>query len=87
MGICGPVLDLLVDTAAGRPDLTVIHVEVYPNSTSGDPGEVSPLVTETFGLNYEPVLFVADAAGTVTARLDNIYDGAELAEALATASG
>ena len=47
---------------------------------------MSPLVTETFGLNYEPVLFVT-TAGTVTARLDNIYDGAELAEALATASG
>jgi hypothetical protein len=87
VGICGPVLDLLTDAASGRADLTVIHVEVYPDSTAGDPGPVSPLVVDTFGLSYEPVLFVADAGGTVTARLDNIYDGAELAEALATASG
>ena len=86
VGICGPVLDLLTDAAAGRDDLTVIHVEVYPNSTPGDPGDPSPLV-EAFGLTYEPVLFVTDATGTVTARLDNIYDGDELAAALATGSG
>jgi cell division septation protein DedD len=84
VGICGPVLDLLIAEAPNHPDLTVIHVEVYPN---GAPPEVPPsaLITQTFGLAYEPALFVAGAAGTVTARLDNIYDGPELTEALSTA--
>jgi hypothetical protein len=85
VGICGPVLQVLTDAAASRPDLTVIHVEVYTEGSPGDTGPASPLVVDTFQLAYEPVLFVADATGTVTARLDNIYDGPELAEALATA--
>jgi hypothetical protein len=85
VGICGPVLDLLTEAAASRPDLTVIHVEVYTEGTTGETGPASPLVVDTFQLTYEPVLFVADATGTVAARLDNIYDGPELAEALATA--
>lgn len=82
VGICGPVLDLLIAEAPNHPDLTVVHIEVYPN---GEPSaEVPPteLVTDTFGLPYEPALFVAAAGGAITARLDNIYDGAELAEVL-----
>jgi hypothetical protein len=64
----------------------VIHLEVYPN---GEPAAetLSPVVSEVLGLSYEPVLFVADAAGNVTSRLDNIYDGAELDAALASATG
>jgi hypothetical protein len=84
VGICGPVLGLLTDAAGSRPDLTVVHIEVYTEGGSGDTGPPSPLVVDTFQLSYEPVLFVADAAGTITARLDNIYDGPELAEALAS---
>jgi len=85
VGICGPVLGLLTDAAAERDDLTVIHIEVYTEGSPGSTGPVTPLVTDTFELTYEPVLFVADGGGFVTARLDNIYDGPELAEALATA--
>jgi hypothetical protein len=79
VAICGPVLDLLVDTA---PAIDVVHVEVYPNDPPPD-GLPTTLVTDTFGLAYEPVLFVADATGAVVARLDNIYDGPELTAALA----
>jgi hypothetical protein len=85
VGICGPVLDLLVDATDGRDDVDAIHVEVYTESGDDGPGEPSPLVVDTFALGWEPVLFVADATGTVVARLDNIYDGPELAEALAAA--
>jgi hypothetical protein len=84
VGICGPVLDLLVEAAGEREGLTVVHVEVYPNPSGNDPGDPSPVVQDTFSLSYEPALFVASGP-TVTARLDNIYDGAELADALATA--
>ncbi len=31
VGICGPVLDLLIAEAANHPDLAVVHIEVYPN--------------------------------------------------------
>jgi hypothetical protein len=85
VGICGPVLDLLVDATDGRDDVDAIHVEVYTEATDTGTGEPSPLVVDTFALGWEPVLFVADATGAVVARLDNIYDGAELAEALAAA--
>lgn len=84
VAICGPVLELLVGAAPAHPDVAVVHLEVYPN---GEPTaeSISPVVTSTLGLTYEPALFVADAAGTLTARLDNIYDGAELSAALASA--
>jgi hypothetical protein len=86
VGICGPVLDLLTAAAPSHPQLDVVHVEVYTEGGAGQTGPVSPIVSETFSLQYEPVLFVADATGTIRARLDNIYDGAELADALATAA-
>ncbi len=85
VGICGPVLDLLIEAAPGRPDLAVIHIEVFTEATSSSTGPASALVSDTFGLTYEPALFVSDATGTVSARLDNIFDSVELAEALATA--
>lgn len=83
--ICGPVLELLV--GSDRPEgMDAVHLEVYPGEAPPD-GAPSPLVFDTFGLQWEPVLFVADATGTITARLDNIFDDAELAAALASASG
>jgi hypothetical protein len=86
VGICGPVLDLLVAEAGNRPELAFVHIEVYTEGSAGSTGPVSPLVSETFALHYEPALFVADATGTITARMDNIFDGPELAEALDTAT-
>jgi hypothetical protein len=81
--ICGPVLEQLVAAAPSRPGLTVVHLEVYPYGAPPD-GDPSPLVLGTFGMMYEPALYVADAAGTITARLDNVWDGTELDAALAT---
>lgn len=81
VAICGPVLDLLIDAAPGGLD--VIHVEVFPNASGTDTGPASPIVTEALGLTFEPVLYVAGPDGTVTARLDSIYDSTELAAALA----
>lgn len=82
VGICGPVLDLLIDAAPARPDLAVVHIEVFTEATESSTGPASTLVSDTFGLTYEPALFVSDATGTVTARLDNIFDSVELAGAL-----
>ena len=57
--VCGPVLDLLLDEQDSRPDITMIHAEVYTDDTIE---VVAPAVT-AYSLNFEPVLFVADASG------------------------
>lgn len=84
VGICGPVLDLLIGAAPAHPDPAFIHLEVYPNGAP-PAAPPSPLLAEPLGLSYEPVLFVADTAGALTARLDNIYDSVELDAALRSA--
>ena len=83
--ICGPVLELLVDLVPGFPGLQVVHAEVYvePNKkTSGAPKTTDAV--STYGLAYEPSLYVADATGIVRARLDFTWDRAELQAALKT---
>jgi hypothetical protein len=47
---------------------------------------LAPII-DTYGLTFEPSLFVADATGTVRTRLDNVYDRTELRDALASVSG
>jgi hypothetical protein len=37
-------------------------------------------VTASYGLTFEPVLYVTDAAGIITARADVIVDRSEMAE-------
>lgn len=80
--ICGPVLELLIEAAPQLPSLTVVHAEVYVAPEKGD--MTTTEVIPTYGLPYEPSLFVADATGTVTARLDFSWDRTELEAALAT---
>jgi hypothetical protein len=86
--LCGPVIELLIDAAATRDDLHIVHAEVYvdPNNdeglASGLGGELTEVV-DGYGLPYEPVLFVVGADGIIRRRLDAVYDGSELAEALA----
>ena len=63
----------------------MIHIEAFPNGSGNDPGPASPILTDDFALDFEPVLYVAGADGTITARLDSIYDGPELASALSSA--
>jgi hypothetical protein len=82
--LCGPVLDILVDAAAEVPGVRMVHSEVYANPRAvGDitQAELTPPM-EALNLSFEPSLFVTDASGTITARLDNIYDRAELLDAL-----
>lgn len=85
--ICGPVIDLLIERVADRDDLHVIHAEVYvdPNNDEGVfTGQAATTeIINTYGLPYEPVLYVMTADGTIVRRLDAIYDGSELDEALA----
>ncbi len=82
--ICGPVLEILIDLAPSLRRFQIVHAEVYvePNKqTSGAPKTTDTI--STYGLDYEPSLYVADAGGVVRGRLDFTWDRAELESALA----
>lgn len=83
--ICGPVLELLVEAQAARSRFQIVHAEVYvePNKRASGIPKTTEAVS-TYGLDYEPTLFVADAGGIVRARLDFSWDRTELERALAT---
>ena len=79
VAICGPVLDLLVARKASLAGIEVIHAEVYVD----DKAQTTAPIVDALGLDYEPSLFLAAPDGTVTDRLDSIFDGDELNDALA----
>jgi hypothetical protein len=85
--ICGPVIEFLIERAGNRDDLHVIHAEVFldPHNDPGafDGTAVQTPIVEAFELPFEPVLLLAAPDGTILRRLEMIYDGSELAEALA----
>ena len=75
--ICGPVLDVLLKQRTA--DITMIHAEVYTDSTLKTPTDA----VQKTGLDYEPCLFLARADGTITERLDVIFDTDDVTSALA----
>jgi hypothetical protein len=86
-GICGPVLDLLVDEAKGR-DVVALHAEVWKNAAEldGDLTKATPTdALDAYGMTqvgFEPALFIGDSHGMLTDRLDLIYDTSELRQGL-----
>lgn len=82
--ICGPVLDVLLKQKDQFPQIKMLHAEVYPSDAAAQPGhqQVTEAVT-TYGLTFEPVLYLAKADGTIVNRIDTIFDGVELHDALA----
>ncbi len=82
--ICGPVVDLLIDLAPGRPDIDFVHAEVYVDPSVFQTGkfpETTPAVSVN-ELPFEPVIYLADADGTIMSLLSTTWDRSELAEAL-----
>jgi hypothetical protein len=89
VGICGPVLDVLLAVRPSAPDITCIHAEVYTSGAAAAEDIQSAKLTEAveqLGLTYEPALFVIGSDGKLAARLDNIYDQAELKRTLEQAA-
>jgi hypothetical protein len=90
--ICGPVLDLLVAQQPAFPGIKMLHSEVYVSvaaaqgqlgqSPSADPAQALQEAVRRYALSYEPVLFLAMPGGTISERLDVIYDQTELLGAL-----
>jgi hypothetical protein len=87
-GVCGPVLDLLLELKPEFPSVQFVHAEVYndPNS-GGDPAAAGlSAAVNAYGLSFEPSLFIANPNGTVSTRLDNIFDRTEMRKALQAVS-
>lgn len=74
-GVCGPVLDQLIDLAAELGDSAVfVHADVYADTAATEP---APAVTAA-KLTFEPTLFVTNATGVVVERLDAVWDTNEV---------
>lgn len=86
---CGPAYEQLDDMHARYgQDINFIHVEVYTGlpDPSTNNWEVAPSMT-AFGLTTEPWLYLIDATGTVTHRLEGIFTTAELEPHLQALAG
>lgn len=76
---CGPVLDVVLaqqNAFAARVDF--VHVEIYAKATGS---QLVPTVQQ-WNLPSEPWVFGIRGDGTVAARLDGAFDGAEVRELL-----
>jgi len=88
VAICGPVLDVLLAAGAQFPQIKMLHAEVYPSNAAAQPGvQHRTPVMEAYNLYFEPVLFLARSDGTITKRIDTIFDAVELNDALTQLSG
>jgi hypothetical protein len=88
VAICGPVLDVLLAAASQFPQIKMLHAEVYPSNAAAQPDvQQRTPVMEAYNLLFEPVLFLAKADGTIMKRVDTIFDGVELHDALTQLSG
>jgi hypothetical protein len=86
--ICGPVLDVLLSQKDQFPQIKMLHAEVYPSEADAQPGKQKLTdVVNAYGLTFEPALYLARADGTIANRLDTIFDGVELHDALAQLAG
>jgi hypothetical protein len=81
--VCGPSLEFVIDAAAARTDINVVHAEVYENFTADTNGipAVAPLLA-AWELQFEPSLFVADASGTIVGARHFAFDRDETNEML-----
>ena len=81
---CGPVLENL--TAVHQPyadRVTFIHCEIYTDLT----GQKGVPAVDAYGLQHEPMLLLADEAGVIKVKIDNLFDRAEARDALRAAYG
>ncbi len=83
--VCGPVVDVAeqVKSELGD-DAAFVHMEVYDDN---NPNEgIRPQLAE-YGLQTEPWLFVIDADGKVSTRIEGAFSVGELTDAVEQASG
>jgi hypothetical protein len=79
-GTCAPGLEFLIEASKAYTGSAVfVHTEVFADQAGT---KVAPAVT-ALGLTYEPVIWIADATGTVQRRIDVVWDLEELSAVLA----
>lgn len=79
--VCGPVVDVAEQVKAEYGDeVAFIHMEIYEGNVAG-PKNLRPQV-EAYGLPTEPWLFVIDADGRVSTRIEGAFSAAELEGAI-----
>jgi len=85
IGVCGPVLDILLDLRAEFPDVAFLHCEVYQDAEAkGGPQAATPArIMDALGMTFEPTLWVASPDGVVVERLDFTFDAVEMRKAIA----
>jgi len=82
---CGPVLDTLVKASTGLEDkITFVHSEIFTALSRSAPNTAAVLA---YHLQSEPLLFLADAKGTVVQRIDGLFGRAEITAALSRLAG
>lgn len=84
IGVCGPVLELLLEVMPAHPGATYLHAEVYRDAEEVGVQRATPTpIMGALGLTFEPSLWVADAAGVVVDRIDFVFDRTEIEAAVA----
>ena len=84
--VCGPVVDVAEQVKAEYGDeAAFIHMEIYEDNVA-DPRNLRPQV-EAYGLPTEPWLFVIDADGAVSTRIEGAFSVAELERAVERVAG
>lgn len=77
-GTCIPALEALIDTMPDYADTTVaVHAEVYDDTTATS---LTPAMTAA-RLSFEPVAYITRPDGTISDRLDGLWNADELREA------
>lgn len=74
--VCGPVVDIAEQVKSERSDdAAFIHMEIYEDN---DPNKGPRQQVLDYGLQSEPWLFVIDAGGKVSTRIEGAFSAAEL---------
>jgi hypothetical protein len=77
---CGPVLDNVVAASAGfAGKINFVHSEIFVGLSRNDANTPAVLA---YHLQSEPLMFLADAHGTVVERIDGLFGQAEATAAL-----
>ena len=78
--VCGPVVDVAEQVKRDRPDdAAYIHMEIWNDN---DPNKGARSQVLDYGLRTEPWLFVIDADGNVSTRIEGAFSVDELEQAL-----
>ena len=83
--VCGPMVDVAEQVHSETPEeVAFIHVEVY---NENDPNKGIRPELRAYGLETEPWLFVIDASGKVSTRIEGAFSVGDLEAAVAKARG